>query len=142
MEFIKTLLIACIPAIITGLVTYLVARRNATSQVDIVKEQNKYDLKKMMEQHKVDRDHLKEAHKLELESKEQDHKYKLELLQKDFENSLLKQQKDSENARVTEAIKGMLGMFGSAVKTAIDTPEGRQFLSDSIKKSRETSREG
>ena len=126
-EFVQTLLIACIPAIITGLVTYIIACRNAASQIDIVKEQNKHDLEKLMEQHKVDIDHLKEAHKLEMESKEQDHKNRLELLQK-----------DSENAMASEAIKGMFGMIGNV----IDTPEGKRMLNDSIKKSREKSQEG
>lgn len=43
-EFLKTLAIACIPAIITGIVTYIVARKNAASQISIIKEQNKHDL--------------------------------------------------------------------------------------------------
>ena len=54
-EFLKTLAIACIPAIITGIVTYIVARKNAASQISIIKEQNKHDLEKLMEQHKVDK---------------------------------------------------------------------------------------
>lgn len=88
-EFLKTLAIACIPAIITGIVTYIVARKNAASQISIIKEQNKHDLEKLMEQHKVDIEHLKEAHRLDMEAKEQDHKNKLELQQKEFENSLM-----------------------------------------------------
>ena len=72
-EFLKTLAIACIPAIITGIVTYIVARKNAASQISIIKEQNKHDLEKLMEQHKVDIEHLKEAHRLDMEAKEQDH---------------------------------------------------------------------
>lgn len=76
-EFLKTLAIACIPAIITGIVTYIVARKNAASQISIIKEQNKHDLEKLMEQHKVDIEHLKEAHRLDMEAKEQDHKNKI-----------------------------------------------------------------
>lgn len=34
-EFLKTLAIACIPAIITGIVTYIVARKNAASQISM-----------------------------------------------------------------------------------------------------------
>ena len=141
-EFLKTLAIACIPAIITGIVSYIVARKNAASQISIIKEQNKHDLEKLMEQHKVDIEHLKEAHRLDMEAKEQDHKNKLELQQKEFENSLLKQQKDGENAMATETIKGVLSLFGSAVTTAMDTPEAKQLLSDSIKQSFNKSKEG
>ena len=86
-EFLKTLAIACIPAIITGIVTYIVARKNAASQISIIKEQNKHDLEKLMEQHKVDIEHLKEAHRLDMEAKEQDHKNKLELQKKEFEKA-------------------------------------------------------
>ena len=134
-EFLKTLAIACIPAIITGIVTYIVARKNAASQISIIKEQNKHDLEKLMEQHKVDIEHLKEAHRLDMEAKEQDHKNKLELQQKEFENSLLKQQKDGENAMATETIKGVLSLFGSAVTTAMDTPEAKQLLLNLLGKS-------
>lgn len=38
-EFLKTLAIACIPAIITGIVTYIVARKNAASQISIISKQ-------------------------------------------------------------------------------------------------------
>lgn len=95
-----------------------------------------------MEQHKVDIEHLKEAHRLDMEAKEQDHKNKLELQQKEFENSLLKQQKDGENAMATETTKVVLGLVGSAVTTAMDTPEAKQLLSDSIKQSFNKSKEG
>lgn len=142
-EFIKTLLIACIPSVFTCVITYLVAHKNASSQIKIVKEQNKHDLDKLMEQHKIDIENLKEAHKLEIASKEQDHKNKLELQQKEFENSLLKQQKEGENAMTAEAIKGVFGMLGSAMTTAMDTPEGKQLLGESLRKSQEkTKQEG
>ena len=42
----------------------------------------------------------------------------------------------------TETIKGVLGMFGSAVTTVMDTPEAKQLLSDSIKQSFNKSKEG
>ena len=140
-EFWKTLLIACIPSLLTGLITYFVAHKNASAQIKVVKEQNKHDLDKLMEQHKIDIENLKEAHKLEMESKEQDHKNRLELQQKEFENGLLKQQKEEENAMAAEALKGVFGMFGSALNTAMDTPEGKQLINDSIKKSRESKKE-
>ena len=140
-EFWKTLLIACIPSLLTGLITYFVAHKNASAQIKVVKEQNKHDLDKLMEQHKIDIENLKEAHKLEMESKEQDHKNRLELQQKEFENGLLKQQKEGENAMAAEALKGVFGMFGSALNIAMDTPEGKQLINDSIKKSRESKKE-
>lgn len=87
-EFVQTLLISCIPAIVTGFVTYLVAHKNAVSQVKIVQEQNKHDLEKLMEQHKVDIDSLNKQHQQELEKMELEHKHRLELAEKENENNL------------------------------------------------------
>lgn len=82
MDFIKTLLISCIPAIITGAVTYLVAYKNSIAQIKVVEEQNKHDLDKLMEQHKIDIDSLNKKHQQELEKWEVEHKHKLELVEK------------------------------------------------------------
>lgn len=43
-EFLKTLAIACIPAIITGIVTYIVARKNAASQISICMDNYSEDI--------------------------------------------------------------------------------------------------
>lgn len=83
-EFWQTLLIACIPSILTGIVAYLVAHKNASSQIKVLKEQNKHDLEKLMEQHKVDIEALKEKYRLESEEKDREHTRKLELIQKEY----------------------------------------------------------
>lgn len=84
MEFIKTLLIACIPAIctavITGFVTYFVARKNAAAQIKVVEEQNKHDLEKLMKQHEIDIDALNQKHEQEKEILNINHKNQLELI--------------------------------------------------------------
>ena len=137
MEFLKTLLIACIPAFITGVISYLVAHKNASSQIKVLKEQNEHDLEKLMKQHEIDIENLKEAHKLDMEKQEQEHKNKLELQKIEFENKLLQQEKEGQNTVAAEAVKGIFGIFGSAMDVAINTPEGRQILGESIKNSQE-----
>lgn len=97
-EFIKTLLIACIPSVIAGVGTYLVARKNASSQIKIAKEQNKHDLDKLMEQHKVDIDSLKEKYRLESEVKDKEHARKLEIMEKEYEYKLRQQESEAENS--------------------------------------------
>lgn len=87
-EFLKTLLIACIPSIITGVVTYFVAHKNASAQISVVKEQNKHDLERLMEQHKIDIDSLGKKHQQELEKMEFEHKHKLEFIAKESENNM------------------------------------------------------
>ena len=86
-EIIKTLLIACVPAIISGVVSFLVAHKNASMQIKVVKEQNKHDLEKLMEQHKIDIDSLNKKHQQELEKMELEHKHKLELIEKENVNT-------------------------------------------------------
>lgn len=61
-DIISTLLVSCIPAAITGVVTYLTARRNAKTQIDSLQESNKHENEKLMRQHEVDIESLKEKH--------------------------------------------------------------------------------
>ncbi len=129
-EFLQTLLIACIPALVTGIVTYLVAYKNAASQVKIVKEQNKHDIEKLMEQHKVDIDSLKEKYRLEAEEKDREHTRKLELMQKEYELKLKQQESEAENTAKYGAMKDLFGgLMGGMVSSAINTPEVQQQMS-------------
>lgn len=141
-EFLQTLLIACIPSIVTGIATYCVASKNSKSQMKEIEKQNKNDLEKLMKQHEIDIDNLKETHKLEIERMDIEHKNKLELQQKEFENILLRQEKEGENAMTAEAVKGLFNVFGNAMNIAMETEEGRQLLSDSLKESQTDSEKG
>lgn len=129
-EFIKTLLIACIPSVIAGVGTYLVAKKNASSQIKIVKEQNEHDIKKLMEQHKIDIDSLIEKYRLEAEEKEREHVHKLELMQKEYDLKLKQQEREAENTAKYGAVKDIFsGLMGGMVSSAINTPEVQQQLS-------------
>ena len=116
-EFVQKLLISCIPAIVTGFVTYLVAHKNASAQIKVVKEQNKHDLEKLMEQHKIDIDSLGKQHQQELEKMELEHKHKLELISKENENNL------SQNL--------MTGLVGEIMKM----PEAKAEIAKGIRQS-------
>lgn len=69
-EFFQTLLIAVVPACVTGVISYLASRSNAKNQIKAITEQNKADIEKLIEQHKVDLESLQEKHRMELEVKE------------------------------------------------------------------------
>lgn len=116
-EFVQALLISCIPAIVTGFVTYLVAHKNTSAQIKVVKEQNKHDLEKLMEQHKIDIDSLGKQHQQELEKMELEHKHKLELISKENENNL------SQNL--------MTGLVGEIMKM----PEAKAEIAKGIRQS-------
>jgi len=131
-NFWQTFLIAIIPAVITGLVSYIVSKNNTKTQIKLLEESNQHEIEKLMQQNKIDIEQIKETHKLEMEAKEQEHKNKLELQKNEFENLLLKTQKEGENVAMVEGIRGIFGMVGNA----LNTPEGQKMISDSIKQSR------
>lgn len=109
-EFIQTLLIAVIPACMTGIISYLASRNNSKTQIKAIIEQNKADIEKLVRQHKVDIEALKEKHKLELELKENEHLHQIEIIKLEHENSL---KKDEENAKNQLAANALGGIFGS-----------------------------
>lgn len=116
-EFLQTLAISCIPAIITGIVTYLVAHKKASAQIEVVKEQNKHDIERLMKQHKIDLDSLGKQHQLEIEKMEIEHKHKLEIIEKENENNL------NQNL--------MTGVMGELMKT----PEIKAEITKGIRQS-------
>lgn len=65
MDFWQTLMISLLPALATGLISYLAAAKNANTQMKSIKEQNKADIEKIIEQNKVDIKSLQEKYKLE-----------------------------------------------------------------------------
>ena len=132
-EFWKTLLIACIPSLLTGLITCFVAHKNASAQIKVVKEQNKHDLDKLMEQHKVDIDSLKEKYRLEAEEKDREHTRKLEIMEKEYEYKLKQQESEAENTAKYGAMKDVFGgLIGGMFTSAMNTPEVQQQMSSAF----------
>ena len=132
-EFVQTLLISCIPAIITGLVTYLVAHNKTKSQIKILKKENEHDLKKLMEQHKVDIDSLKEEYRLKMEMSEKEHQHKIELLQTEHNNEIIRKEKEAENDATYGMMKDVVGgLFGGLMNSAMSAPEVQKQIGDTI----------
>lgn len=124
METIKTLLIACVPAIISALVSFFLAKSQAKQEINRLQIANKHDIEKLMEQHRVDIDSIREGHRLEMESKEKDHQYKLELIQKEHENELIRKEHEIENsAKFNAAGSIMTGLFNNVFGGALNSPE-------------------
>lgn len=118
-EIINTLVISSIPAIITGIITYMTANKKAKSEIDTLKESNKHDIEKLMKQHEVDIESLKEKHQLEIEKSEQEHKHRLEIMQLEHRNALESNEKQQSNA----------AMFG-VMSDLITDPKKMQGLLD------------
>ena len=95
---INTLLVSCIPAVITGVATYLTASRNAKTQIASLQESNKHEIDKLLRQHEVDIESLKEKHHLEAEKSEQEHRHKVEIMEIEHRNALESKEKEQSNA--------------------------------------------
>lgn len=74
---------------ITGVVTYLTASRNAKTQIASLQESNKHEIEKLMRQHEVDIESLKEKHHLEAEKSEQEHRHKVEIMEIEHSNAAM-----------------------------------------------------
>lgn len=109
-EFLKTIAIAAIPAIISGCVSFFVSQKKAKTQIELAKENNKHEIDRLMEQHKVDIESLKEKYRLEAEEREREHNRKLELMQKECEYKLKQQDNEAQNAVTASLMKDMFGI--------------------------------
>lgn len=91
MENYLSYIVSVVCALISGLASYAVSRK-----------QSKEDIKKLEKTYELDLEKEKEKHKLEIDKLELEHKHLLELQQKQFENQL---GSNVINTFVTEAMK-------------------------------------
>ncbi len=69
MEILETLLIACVPATISGIISFVLAKSQAKSENKKLQLSNQHEIERLMEQHKVNTDAIREQHRLEMDSK-------------------------------------------------------------------------
>lgn len=133
MEIVKTLLLACVPAIISGIVSFVLAKSQAKSETEKLRLSNQHEIEKLMEQHKVDIDAIREQHRLEMESKDKDHQHKLEIMQKEHENGLIRKESELENTAKYNAVGSIAtGLFGNLLGGIMETPEVKSELAKQI----------
>lgn len=108
-EIIITLLVSSIPAIITGIITYLTTNKKAKTQIASLVESNKHDLEKLMKQHEIDIEALKEKYQLEADKSEQEHRHKMQIMELEHKNALESNKKELSNA-------AMFGVMADVIK--------------------------
>lgn len=112
MEMMETLLIACVPAILSGIISFVLAKSQAKAENMKLELANRHEVEKLMEQHKIDINAICEQHRLEMELKEKEHMYQLEIMQKEHENKLIFKESELENtAKYNAAGSIMTGLF-------------------------------
>lgn len=97
-NWIGTLLVSCIPAIITGVITYMTTSKKAKTEIQSLVQSNRHEIEKLMKQHQIDIESLKEKYQLEAEKSEQEHRHKVEILQIEHQNALESKDKEQNNA--------------------------------------------
>lgn len=124
-----------ITALISGIITYLVARSGNKKDIQLVKMQNNGDIEKLMNQHKIDIEAMKEKHKLELELKEVEQKYKLEILKLENENEIKKSTGIANNESINSATNQIFGSIFNreSVQEQIDKALKEAFSKQKMK---------
>lgn len=107
-SIISILMTSSIPAIISGIVTYVITCKKAKNEIMKLQESNKHDIEKLMKQHEIDIESLKEKHNLEIEKSNQDHKHKLELLKLEHKNAVESKEKEQSNAAMFRVMADLL----------------------------------
>lgn len=124
------LLIAIIPALITGVGSLIIAIKKCKSEISTLETNNKHEIEKLMKQHEIDIESLKEKHKLDMESKEKEHQLKIEEIKIQNEQEILKKEKELSNS-------AMYSMMEAATKdlfTGIfNSPEFKDEMNKKIK---------
>lgn len=120
------LLIAIIPAIITGLGSLIISLRKCKNEIKTLETSNKHEIEKLMKQHEIDIENLKEKHKLESQAKEQEHNLKIKEMKTECENEILKKEKELEN-------QAKYGAMGDIFKGMFSSPELKKQLDKKIK---------
>ncbi len=124
------LLIAIVPAIITGVGSLFISIKKCKNEVQTLETNNKHEIEKLMKQHEIDIENLKEKHKLDLETKEKEHKLKLEEIKVQNEQEILKKEKELSHS-------AMYSMMGDATKDLFSgifsSPEFKEEMNKKIK---------
>ena len=120
------LLIAIIPAIITGIGSLIISLKKCKNEIRTLETNNKHEIEKLMKQHEIDLNALKEKHRLD----QKEHQLKLEEIKVQNEQEILKKEKELSNS-------AMYSMMGDATKdlfTGIfSSPEFKEEMNKKIR---------
>lgn len=120
-EILIQLGVAAVPALISGIITYIVSRRQSKADLEQIKESNKHEIDKLMKQHQVDIENLEKKHQFEMELKDKDYENKIKIMEKEKEIDIAKETSKTQNEIVANAM-------GNSLSNVL----GSIFSSDSV----------
>lgn len=143
MNFLETLFIASIPALLTGVGSFLLAKTQSKSEIKRLKISNEHEIEKLVKQHKVDIESIREQHKLEMDAKDIEHKYKLEILQKEHENEMIRKEKELEDGiKYSAAGNAANALINGIIGTAFSSSEVKDVIGESLVKTLKNPQKG
>lgn len=119
MSTIMTLLVACVPALISGVVSWAIARNNTKSKIEELRQSNKNEIDRLVKQHEVD-----------IEALELKHKHEIEVLELEHSNALEATKAAQDNEMMNNILSGALGGLFTNI---IGTSEMEKAISDAVK---------
>lgn len=118
-DIFVTLLVASIPAIISGLVSLRVARNNTKAKIEELKQSNKNEIDRLVKQHEADLESLELQHKHEIEKLELEHAHEL---------------KATKDAQDNEAVNKLLSeALGGLFSSVVANPAMEKAIADAVK---------
>ena len=117
-EFWQTILIATIPSVLTAIISYLAASKNANTQIKAIREQNKADIES-----------LKERYRLDMEAKEKEYQHQIDVIKLQHENEL----KKDKDAAINQIASNALGNLVGSIFTQDSPMSG--LINEAMKKS-------
>ena len=80
-----TIFVSCIPAVVSGILSYFTARKKGKNDLKKAAQENDANITRLMKQHEIDIESLREKHKMEMEAKDKEQEHKLQIMQKEYE---------------------------------------------------------
>lgn len=93
MDFTESVLIACIPSIITGVVAYIISRKNTKFEISKLKEQSNQIIEKNRQDYVLS---LKQI-EIQTETKEKEFQHQIQLLKTQYESKVKEDQGLKQN---------------------------------------------
>lgn len=98
-------------AVISPLISYLVARHKSKADLNKLVESNKAEINKLVKNHELELIKIKETHEMEMQLKEKDHAHKLQLMEKEAELLLMSQKEAGINTSTTDITEKFIDSF-------------------------------
>ena len=127
-----TVIISCIPAIVSATVSYLVARHKGKNDLEKAAQENNATIERLMKQHEIDIEALREKHVMEMEAKDKEHEHKLQLMQMECDLRITESKTLKKDDITNDAAASFMRLFLQDPTSGMKTVNALMQLKDII----------